>query len=157
VEEYQRTYGLDYTILRYGSIYGPRSDEHNGLFRVIKKALEDRVVSYNGHPDSIREYIHVDDVSRASVHVLNKEFANENVVLTGQESMRVHDILHMLAEIMGIPDKVEFVNSCYEGHYIRTPYSYQPKIGRKYVSSFHVDLGQGLLQMLDEVRRYVKK
>ena len=26
VNEYQRMYGLDYTILRYGSLYGPRSD-----------------------------------------------------------------------------------------------------------------------------------
>ena len=31
VEEYQRSYGLDYTILRYGSLYGPRSDNRNGL------------------------------------------------------------------------------------------------------------------------------
>ena len=34
VEEYQRTYGLDYTILRYGSLYGPRADETNGIYRV---------------------------------------------------------------------------------------------------------------------------
>ena len=32
VEEYQRSYGLDYTILRYGSLYGPRSDSRNGLW-----------------------------------------------------------------------------------------------------------------------------
>ena len=32
IEEYHRTYGLDYTILRYGSLYGPRSNEKNGIF-----------------------------------------------------------------------------------------------------------------------------
>ena len=31
IEEYQKIYGLDYTILRYGSLYGPRSDETNGI------------------------------------------------------------------------------------------------------------------------------
>ena len=40
VEEYQRCYDLDYTILRYGSLYGPRFDYRNGLFRIIKNALE---------------------------------------------------------------------------------------------------------------------
>ena len=40
VEEYHRSYGLDYTILRYGSLYGPRSDNRNGMWRIVKKALD---------------------------------------------------------------------------------------------------------------------
>ena len=44
VEEYQRAYGLDYTILRYGSLYGPRSDSSNGLFRVVQEAVENGVI-----------------------------------------------------------------------------------------------------------------
>ncbi len=48
VEEYQRAYGLDYTVLRYGSLYGPRSDEHNGLWRIVKRALDSGRVSYEG-------------------------------------------------------------------------------------------------------------
>jgi UDP-glucose 4-epimerase len=35
---------------------------------------------------------------------------------------------------------------------VRTPYAYQPKLGRKYVLPMHVDLGQGLLQLIDAVR-----
>ena len=30
VEEFHQSYGLNYTILRYGSLYGPRSDDRNG-------------------------------------------------------------------------------------------------------------------------------
>lgn len=152
VEEYQRTFGLDYTILRYGSLYGPRADMTNGLLRVVKKALETGVVSYQGSPDALREYIHVEDAARASVVALGKEFCNQSVVLTGQEAMRVLDLLKMLAEILGIPD-VEFVEKEYSGHYVRTPYAYQPKLGRKYVPPMHVDLGQGLLQLIDDVRK----
>ena len=40
----------------------------------------------------------------------------------------------MLAEILGLPDAVEFVEAEYEGHYVRTPYAFQPKLGRKYVT-----------------------
>jgi UDP-glucose 4-epimerase len=152
VEEYQKTYGLNYTILRYGSLYGPRADETNGLYRVVKLALDNGIVRYEGDVDSMREYIHVDDAAKASVEALNDKFKNESVVLTGQEPMRVIDMLKMLAEILGIPkNKIEFVNNNYSGHYVRTPYAYQPKLGRKYIPPLHVDLGQGLIEMIGEI------
>ena len=152
VEEYQKIYGLDYTILRYGSLYGPRADETNGLYRIVKSAIENNIVKYEGDIDAMREYIHVDDAARASIDVINDEFRNESVVLTGQEPMKVVDMLKMLAEILGFPiDSVEFVEHKYAGHYVRTPYSYQPKLGRKYIPPLHVDLGQGLLEVIDGI------
>ncbi len=153
VEEYQRAYGLDYTILRYGSLYGPRADENNGLYRIVHGALMTGQLCYQGHPEAMREYIHVEDAARASVTALGDAFCNESVVLTGQEPMRVLDLLKMLAEILGLPESaVEFVDGDYAGHYVRTPYAYQPKLGRKYLPPLHVDLGQGLIQFIDEIR-----
>jgi UDP-glucose 4-epimerase len=152
VEEYQRAFGLDFTILRYGSLYGPRADKSNGLYRIVKKAIESGVVSYMGSADAMREYIHVEDAARASVSALGEDFRNESVVLTGQEAMRVVDLLEMLAEILGLDRAVEFVEQNQPGHYVRTPYAYQPKLGRKYVPPVHVDLGQGLIQLIEEIR-----
>jgi UDP-glucose 4-epimerase len=152
VEEYRRMYDLDYTILRYGSLYGPRADGSNGLLRIVRAALETGIVRYEGSPDALREYIHVEDAARASVAALGEDFRNQSVVLTGQEPMRVLDLLKMLAEILGIPDSVEFIEGSQPGHYVRTPYAYQPQLGRKYVPPMHVDLGQGLLQLIGEVR-----
>ena len=154
VEEYQKIYGLDYTILRYGSLYGPRADETNGLYRIVKSALETGAIKYEGDMDAMREYIHVDDAARASIDAINDEFRNESVVLTGQEPMKVIDLLKMLSEILGLSEKsIEFVEDNYAGHYIRTPYSYQPKLGRKYIPPMHVDLGQGLLQVINELSK----
>ena len=152
IEEYQKIYGLDYTILRYGSLYGPRADETNGLYRVVKSALDHGKVSYEGNIDAMREYIHVEDAARGSIDALNDEFVNKSVVLTGQEPMRVIDMLKMLAEILGLSaDSVEFIEDKYAGHYVRTPYAYQPKLGRKYIPPIHVDLGQGLLQLINDL------
>lgn len=153
VEEYQKVYGVEYTILRYGSLYGPRSNETNGLFRIVKAAIDSGCIRFVGHPDSMREYIHVADAARASVAALGDEFKNQSVVLTGQEPMQVVDMLKMLAEILGMPDEsVEFVDGTYTGHYVRTPYAYQQKLGRKYIPPMHVDLGQGLLELIQEVQ-----
>ena len=154
VEEYQKIYGLDYTILRYGSLYGPRADATNGLYRVVKSALKSGIVGYEGDVEAMREYIHVEDAAKASVDALGDKFINESVVLTGQEPMRVIDMLKILAEILGYsPDSVKFIENKYAGHYVRTPYAYQPKLGRKYIPPMHVDLGQGLLQVINEINQ----
>lgn len=152
VEEYERSYNLDYTILRYGSLYGPRADKSNGLYRIVKNAVESGVVRYEGSAEALREYIHVDDAALASVTALDKEFRNKSVVLTGQEPMRVMDLLKMLAEILGYQNEIEFVEENQTGHYVRTPYAYQPNLGKKYIPPLHVDLGQGLLQLITQVQ-----
>jgi len=152
VEEYQRKYNLDYTILRYGSLYGPRSEETNGLYRIVQTALMTGKVTYEGSSEAFREYIHVEDAAKASLTVLSDNFRNQSVVLTGQEPMRVIDLMKMLAEILGISqNNIEFINQESEGHYVRTPYAYQPKLGYKFVLPMHVDLGQGLLQLITEI------
>jgi len=156
VEEYQKSYRLNYTILRYGSLYGPRADASNGMYRIVKKALESGFIEYEGSPDSLRQYIHVEDAALASVDALGDEFCNQSVVLTGQEPMRVLDMLEMLAEILGLRDAVKFIPSEQPGHYIRTPYAYQPKLGKKYVLPMHVDLGQGLLQVISELHENLR-
>ena len=153
VLQYHQTYGLEYTILRYGSLYGPRSDDHNGLWRIVKRAVETGIISYQGSSEAMREYIHVEDAARSSVKALGEDFKNESVILTGQEPMRVIDLLKMLGEILGLTQQVEFIDSEQVGHYIRTPYAYQPKLGRKYVPKLHVDLGQGLLQLIQEAKK----
>jgi len=156
VEEYQRVYGLDYTILRFGSLYGPRADCTNGVWRIVHSALTKGQVCYEGDFDAMREYIHVEDAARACIHMLDDEFINESIVLTGQEPMRVLDLLKMLAEILGISEKdINFIDRNNLGHYVRTPYAYHPKLGRKFIPPLHVDLGQGLLQVIDEMEKEI--
>jgi UDP-glucose 4-epimerase len=154
VEEYGDTYGLNYTILRYGSLYGPRSDKTNGLHRIIEKALKTGALSYEGHIDAMREYVHAYDAANASVTALGPEFLNQSLVITGQEPIKVIDLLNMLAEILGLKqDSIEFIASQKNGHYVRTPYAYNSKISKKFIPPLHVDLGQGLLHLIEVVCR----
>ena len=153
VEEYNRTYGLNYTILRYGSLYGPRADESNGLLKIIKNAIETGKLIYHGHPDSMREYIHVEDAAEASLLALEKDFINKSVVLTGQEPMKVFDVLKMIGEMLGMPeDSVEFIEGENIGHYVRTPYAYKPKLSKKFTPNIHIDFGQGLLDLINSIK-----
>lgn len=156
VEEYQKLYGLDYTILRFGSLYGPRADESNGMFRIVRTALEIGKIKYQGNPEAMREYIHVYDAALASVAAMGENFRNQSVILTGQQAMPVIDLLKMLSEILGYSDEIEFDEKEYYGHYIRTPYAYQPTLGKTYIPQMHIDLGQGLLQIISEIKESIK-
>lgn len=156
-ETYHERYGLDYTILRYGSLYGRRADKRNGIYRMLFEALQNHTITYHGSGDALREYIHVEDAARMSVQILAPEFANRHLVLTGQEKLRIRDVMTMIAEIM--PDKIElrFDEASPGHHYQITPYAFQPRIGRKLVLNEHVDLGQGLIDCIREIHQQLNQ
>ena len=161
IEEYQRRYGLDFTILRYGTLYGPRADERNSVYRYLKQALlQGKIVGY-GTGDELREYIHVRDAAKLSVDVLSEEFKNKYVIITGHHPIRYKDMLNTIKEMLGGKVEIEFrppeESARYGAHYGITPYSFIPKIGQKLVSNYYFDLGQGLLECLHEISTEAKK
>jgi UDP-glucose 4-epimerase len=154
IEEYQRQYGLEYTILRYGSLYGPHADESNGVYRLLLQAATAGHIAHHGSPDESREYIHVEDAARLSVDALADNFANQHLVITGHHPMRLRDLFTMFSEILGRPVDVEYTPSASgaaDGHYQVTPYAFNPRVGRKLTSNYYVDMGQGILQMLEQL------
>lgn len=158
VEEYQRLHGIEYTILRYGTVFGPRSDDHNSVRRYLQQALQNRRIVINGTGDEIREYIHVKDASRLSVEILSPDYKNEYVVLSGQHPMRFMDLLKMIQEMVGPDVEIELrpidpndPKSGLSGHYSITPYSFRPKVAKKLVSNPYMEMGQGLLDCLHDI------
>ena len=160
VDNYREAYGLSYTILRYGSLYGDRADRQNWIYRILHAAVtEGRIVRY-GDGEEIREYIHVRDAARYSVAALAPEYENQHVIISGQQAIRIKDLLTMIREMMGGRIEVEYrspadTRSPVEAklHYEVTPYSFNPKIAHKLVGNDYLDLGQGLLALLDEIYR----
>ncbi len=151
VEAYYERYQLPFSILRYGSLYGRRADQRNGIYRLLKQALDKRTISYEGSADAMREYIHVRDAARLSARILSDEFANRHLILTGQERMPVKNLMGMISEMIPGGVQLSFGGKRDEGHYVMTPYAFHPKVGHKLVANDYVDLGQGLLDCLAEL------
>jgi UDP-glucose 4-epimerase len=152
IEAYCDENKLDYTFLRYGSLYGPRSQEWNGIRRFATQIIKHGKLDYKGNGNEIREYIHVHDAAKLSVDVLDEKHSNCAITITGHQLFRVSDVLSILFEIAG---KEEIINYCSENkkmdHYGNTPYRYTPKQAKKIVPTEFVDLGQGLLDVIEEV------
>ena len=96
-EEYFKRYGLKYTVIRYGSLYGERASHNNYIYNLLVTAIETGELRYKGDGEDIREYIHAADAAKLSVEILkDKQYENEHIILTGIEKMRRIDLLHMI-------------------------------------------------------------
>jgi UDP-glucose 4-epimerase len=148
IENYNEVFEMPYTVLRYGSLYGPRADENNAIYRFIKQALTEGKITRYGDGEELREYIHVFDAARGSVEILSEEFINQHVIVTGHQQMRIKDLLMMIKEMLNNEIEIEFLPSTENHHYEITPYSFAPKIGKRLTSKTYLDLGQGILDSI---------
>jgi UDP-glucose 4-epimerase len=148
IENYQKIYNLDYTILRYGSLYGPRANHFNFINRVIVQALKNKEIVREGNGEELREYIHIKDAARASTEILVDNFSNANIMITGTKSLKIRDILSMIKEMLNEKIDIKYTNNILESHYNITPYSFKPKVAKKYQLNYYHDLGQGILDQI---------
>lgn len=151
IHDYHERFGLEFTVLRFGSLYGPRADAANGVHRLLSQALAERRINHYGTGDEVREYIHVLDAAAMSVDVLAPQFANQFIHLTGRERITSRDMLKMISEILGGGIELNFQATSPEGHYVQTPYNYTPKLGRRLIRDTYIDLGLGLLDCLQHL------
>ncbi len=148
-EEYYKQYGLEYSIIRYGSLYGERASHNNYIYNILSDALQSGVLQYKGDGQEIREYIHAADAAKLSVDILeDTQYINEHVILTGVEKLKRLELLTMISEIMGNRIDIQQSDTTQAGHYKITPYAFHPTVAKKLVANPYIDMGQGLLECI---------
>ena len=95
-ESYNRQYGRDYRSVMPTNLYGPNDNFHSenshvipGLMKRFHQAKVSNVpeVVVWGSGNAMREFLHVDDMAAASIHVMN---LSHNIWLENTESMLSH-------------------------------------------------------------------
>lgn len=155
IENYSELFGLKYTCLRYGSLYGERADARNSIFKLILQAIGKGKIIYHGDGDEVREFIHVQDAAQNSVKILDESFENQYIIITGSEKMRYSELLGMINEILEDKIEIEIVPSKRKAHYKITPYNFNPKLGKKLIANPSIDMGQGLLLCISDMYKKV--
>ena len=65
-------FGLDYTVLRYANVYGPRQNPHAGVISVFMELmLSGKPPTIFGDGSSTRDFVFVEDVVQANLLVLD--------------------------------------------------------------------------------------
>ncbi|GAC1613627.1 MAG: SDR family oxidoreductase [Ktedonobacteraceae bacterium] len=105
---WQEAYGLAYTALRYGNVYGPRQDP-NGEAGVIaifaKRFLNKEGIRIDWDGEQQKDYVYVGDVARANLIALNS--ANNDIfcIATGKGTS-VNEIYKVLEQIIGYTPEI---------------------------------------------------
>ena len=97
---YHHLYGLDVTIFRYFTVYGPAGRPDMSIFRFIKWISEGTALMLNGDGTQMRGFTYVDDIARGTILGL-KRLGFEVINLGGHESIQIIELIHMLEALIG--------------------------------------------------------
>ena len=100
---YQRTFGVDYTVLRYANIYGPRQGirEEGAVVAVFATRMaKDEPVTIDGTGQQTRDFVFVGDCVTANVAALERGSGYSVNIGTGQETS-IKEIFELMAEVAG--------------------------------------------------------
>ena len=100
---YKNEYGLNYTILRYANVYGPRQNPFGeaGVVAIFtNKLLKNENPVINGEGKQTRDYVFVEDVVKANVITLEDKSSEIYNVGTGFET-NVNELFNKLNKIAG--------------------------------------------------------
>jgi len=107
---YQRTFGLDYTVLRYANIYGPRQGirEEGAVVAVFATRMAaDQSVTIDGTGQQTRDFVFVGDCVTANLAALERGSGGSFNIGTGRESS-IRDIFDLMAEVAGYTHQPEY-------------------------------------------------
>lgn len=156
-EEYSKKYKLKFSILRYGSLYGPNSDETNGIYKILKDAIHKRKLQYIGNKKAQRRYIHVKDAAWASIQILSNKYDNKYINLTGSKNYTINNIFNLVKKILKIDKnkRIRYLNNKFTGHYISkpNPLILERGINFKFGKKKEVKIENGLKEIIGIIKR----
>lgn len=109
VRSYYQTYGLPITITNCSNNFGPYQDPEKLIPRFITNLLEGEKIPLMGKGENIRDWLYVDDHSRAIEMVLQKGQVGETYCIGGEEKSNL-EVTKKILEILGKGEEwIEYV------------------------------------------------
>ncbi len=107
---YRRLHGLNYTILRYGNVYGPRQDPHGeaGVVAIFTQAmLEGKETRIFGDGVQDRDFVYVGDVVEANIRAIDRGEGNAFNIGTGKGTT-INRVFELLKGLTAYPQSANY-------------------------------------------------
>ena len=101
ISMFNELYGLDYTILRYANVYGPRQDAEGegGVVSIfVDRILQQKPISIFGDGCQTRDFIYVEDIAEANLLAI-KNGSREVINISTNSQTSVNELLKVLSVI----------------------------------------------------------
>ena len=153
IEEYKKIHNLNYTVLRFGSIYGKGADPRNGISKIIRSTLKNKNITYGGTRRAIRRFIHAKDAAIASVKILNNRYKNKSVLITGSQNIKIIKLIKLIKNILKSKKRVFFKRKPLMGHYDKNPFTFEPKKTQILKIKPTISLKNGITELIKESKK----
>lgn len=97
---YHHLYGIDVSVVRYFTVYGPAGRPDLALFRFVQWVSEGRPVRVNGDGNQSRGFTYIDDIARGTILAL-KPLRYEVINLGGHEVITINDLITVVEDVVG--------------------------------------------------------
>ena len=104
---YHFLHGIDVSVVRYFTVYGPAGRPDMSVFRFAKWITEEESLQMNGDGNQTRGFTYVDDIARGTILAL-KKVGFEVINLGGHEAISMNDLVGLIEEFSGKQAKVEY-------------------------------------------------
>ncbi len=104
---YHYLHGIDVSVVRYFTVYGPAGRPDLAMFRFCQWIHEGRPVRVNGNGEQSRGFTYVDDIARGTILAL-KSVGFEIINLGGHEVITINGLIALLEELIGRKANVEY-------------------------------------------------
>ncbi|HEX2697474.1 MAG TPA: NAD-dependent epimerase/dehydratase family protein, partial [Anaerolineales bacterium] len=104
---YHHLYGIDVSVLRYFTVYGPAGRPDLAMFRFCQWIYEGRPVRVNGDGRQSRGFTYLDDIARGTILAL-KPVGFEIFNLGGHEVITINGLIELLEELIGKKANVQY-------------------------------------------------
>ena len=104
---YHHLYGIDISVVRYFTVYGPAGRPDLALFRFVQWISESRPVRVNGDGEQSRGFTYIDDIARGTILAL-KPLGYEVINLGGHEVISINNLIRLIEEVVGKKADVQY-------------------------------------------------
>jgi len=102
---YRHLHGLDVTVLRYFTVYGPAGRPEMSLFRFVQKISEGRPITVTGDGTQSRDFTFVDDIARGTIAAL-RPVGYDIINLGSDKPVVLNDAIRLIESLTGQPAQV---------------------------------------------------
>jgi UDP-glucuronate 4-epimerase len=103
---YHYLHGLDVSVLRYFTVYGPAGRPDMSVFRFIRHIAEGQPIQVFGDGSQQRDFTYVDDVARGTIAAL-RPLGYEVVNLGGDRPIRLNELIERISNLVGRKPQIQ--------------------------------------------------
>ena len=106
---YHYLYGIDVSVVRYFTVFGPAGRPNMSIFRFIKWIDEETPIKLFGDGTQARDFTYVDDIAEGTILAMEKEVGYEIINLGGGKNpISLKTIIEKIENLLGKKAKIEY-------------------------------------------------